>query len=56
MNSSPAISWYGKLPSAGDFLQRRFPEALTGQLFSLLSDAAGGARSGRHGLCPPMFE
>ena len=31
MIHSPAIGWYGKLPSAGDFLQRRFPEALTRQ-------------------------
>lgn len=28
----------------------------TGQLFSLLFDPAGGARPGRHGLYPPMFE
>lgn len=31
MSHSPAIGWYGKLPSAGDFLQRRFPDALTRQ-------------------------
>ncbi|QHM73894.1 type VI secretion system-associated protein TagF [Mixta intestinalis] len=31
MSHSPAIGWYGKLPSAGDFLQRRFPEALSRQ-------------------------
>ena len=31
MSHYPAIGWYGKLPSAGDFLQRRFPEALTRQ-------------------------
>ena len=29
---------------------------LTGQLFTLLFDPAGGARPGRHGLYPPMFE
>ena len=29
---------------------------LTGQLFNLLFDPAGGARPGRHGLYPPMFE
>lgn len=28
MNQTPAIGWYGKLPSAGDFLKRRFPETL----------------------------
>ena len=28
----------------------------TGQLFTLLFDPAGGARPGRHGLYPPMFE
>ncbi|MDU2732898.1 MAG: TagF domain-containing protein, partial [Mixta calida] len=28
----------------------------TGQLFSLLFDPAGGARPGRHGLYPPMFD
>lgn len=28
MSQTPAIGWYGKLPSAGDFLKRRFPEAL----------------------------
>ncbi|WP_283010613.1 type VI secretion system-associated protein TagF [Cronobacter turicensis] len=31
MSHYPAISWYGKLPSAGDFLQRRFPDALQRQ-------------------------
>ncbi len=31
MSHSPAIGWYGKLPSAGDFLQRRFPDALIRQ-------------------------
>lgn len=31
MTSIPALSWYGKLPSAGDFLQRRFPAALQRQ-------------------------
>lgn len=31
MNHYPAIGWYGKLPSAGDFLQRRFPEVLLRQ-------------------------
>ncbi|QKJ85678.1 type VI secretion system protein ImpM [Paramixta manurensis] len=31
MSHYPAIGWYGKLPSAGDFLQRRFPDALTKQ-------------------------
>lgn len=31
MSHSPAISWFGKLPSAGDFLQRRFPDALQRQ-------------------------
>ncbi|MBE3735834.1 type VI secretion system-associated domain-containing protein, partial [Vibrio parahaemolyticus] len=31
MSQYPAISWYGKLPSAGDFLQRRFPDALQRQ-------------------------
>ena len=28
----------------------------TGQLFTMLFDPAGGARPGRHGLYPPMFE
>ena len=28
----------------------------TGQLFTLLFEPAGGARPGRHGLYPPMFE
>ncbi|EXU74444.1 type VI secretion system-associated protein TagF [Erwinia mallotivora] len=28
MSQTPAIGWYGKLPSAGDFLKRRFPETL----------------------------
>ncbi|KAB8310353.1 type VI secretion system-associated protein TagF [Erwinia endophytica] len=28
MSQIPAISWYGKLPSAGDFLKRRFPDTL----------------------------
>ncbi|CCG88438.1 type VI secretion system protein ImpM [Erwinia piriflorinigrans CFBP 5888] len=28
MSETPAIGWYGKLPSAGDFLKRRFPDAL----------------------------
>ncbi|WP_413650328.1 type VI secretion system-associated protein TagF [Pantoea sp. B65] len=28
---STAIIWFGKLPSAGDFLQRRFPEELINQ-------------------------
>ncbi|MDU6413894.1 type VI secretion system-associated protein TagF [Mixta calida] len=31
MSHSPAIGWYGKLPSAGDFLQRRFPDAVARQ-------------------------
>ena len=31
MTTTTAISWYGKLPSAGDFLQRRFPDALQRQ-------------------------
>jgi type VI secretion system protein ImpM len=31
MTTTSAISWYGKLPSAGDFLQRRFPDALQRQ-------------------------
>ncbi|NIF20233.1 type VI secretion system-associated protein TagF [Candidatus Pantoea multigeneris] len=31
MNQPPFISWYGKLPSAGDFLQRRFPSVLKNQ-------------------------
>lgn len=31
MSHYPAVGWYGKLPSAGDFLQRRFPEVLTNQ-------------------------
>lgn len=31
MTTISAISWYGKLPSAGDFLQRRFPDALQRQ-------------------------
>jgi len=31
MSDSTAIGWYGKLPSAGDFLQRRFPETLINQ-------------------------
>ncbi|HEI3539061.1 TPA: type VI secretion system-associated protein TagF [Escherichia coli] len=31
MSDYPAIGWYGKLPSAGDFLRRRFPEALQRQ-------------------------
>ncbi|MFU9137140.1 type VI secretion system-associated protein TagF [Erwinia tasmaniensis] len=28
MSQTPAIGWYGKLPSAGDFLKRRFPDAI----------------------------
>lgn len=28
----------------------------TGQLFTMLFDPAGGARPGRHGLYPPMFD
>ncbi len=28
MPNSSAISWYGKLPGAGDFLQRNFPDSL----------------------------
>ncbi|MGB8925608.1 MAG: type VI secretion system-associated protein TagF, partial [Pantoea agglomerans] len=28
----------------------------TGQLFSMLFDPAAGAKPGRHGLYPPMFE
>ncbi|WP_380180324.1 type VI secretion system-associated protein TagF [Kalamiella sp. sgz302252] len=31
MHHASTIGWYGKLPSAGDFLRRRFPEALTSQ-------------------------
>ena len=34
MTNTPAMnrySWYGKLPSAGDFLQRRFPDTLQRQ-------------------------
>jgi len=31
VTSTPAISWYGKLPSVGDFLQRRFPEVIQRQ-------------------------
>lgn len=31
MLNSSAISWYGKLPGAGDFLQRRFPDPLKRQ-------------------------
>jgi type VI secretion system protein ImpM len=31
MTNTPATSWYGKLPSAGDFLQRRFPDSLQRQ-------------------------
>lgn len=31
MSNYPVISWYGKLPSAGDFLQRRFPDTLLRQ-------------------------
>ncbi|WP_312951313.1 type VI secretion system-associated protein TagF [Superficieibacter sp.] len=34
MTNTPAInaySWYGKLPSAGDFLQRRFPDVIQRQ-------------------------
>lgn len=28
MSHYPTIGWYGKLPSAGDFLQRRFPDVI----------------------------
>jgi len=31
MSQTPAPCWYGKLPSGGDFLKRRFPEALLQQ-------------------------
>src|SRR5690606_42082236 len=34
MTNTPAMnrySWYGKLPSAGDLLQRRFPDTLQRQ-------------------------
>lgn len=31
MTTPSVLSWYGKLPSAGDFLQRRFPDALQRQ-------------------------
>lgn len=31
MTHAPAMSWYGKLPSTGDFLQRRFPDMLVRQ-------------------------
>lgn len=31
MTHSPLVGWYGKLPSAGDFLQRRFPDTLVHQ-------------------------
>lgn len=31
MSHNPTIGWYGKLPSAGDFLQRRFPETIRNQ-------------------------
>lgn len=31
MSQTPVISWYGKLPSAGDFLKRRFPDVLFNQ-------------------------
>lgn len=31
MSQTYVISWYGKLPSAGDFLKRRFPNVLFNQ-------------------------
>lgn len=31
MSQTPALCWYGKLPSGGDFLKRRFPDALLAQ-------------------------
>lgn len=31
MSHNPTIGWYGKLPSAGDFLQRRFPDVIRNQ-------------------------
>ena len=31
MSQTPAPCWYGKLPSGGDFIKRRFPDALLQQ-------------------------